>query len=266
MNTEPYALPLATVLASPRRLPSAAVNVNARNAIIQFNLQQSDHDSTKTWGQLKELVVRQYYPIATIELHENIIDCKFLTDKNGARPLIHIINSKNNMAALIILKSCIGYRKNSSSYKRLADLIADKPMVYALHVRPLLYFFMAVLDFGECLDPLAIVNADVSKYLHDTNIKANKFGVWSQEYVLARVRDQETHANLWKPTEKKMVAGLCYPVARILSLIVQDFSHSRKKLYLVDAEKTALFQKTDMNAQVRNLFRAQVGANAALLF
>jgi hypothetical protein len=203
----------------------------AIQAITSFDLMAAPHMLGWTWGDLRRLAIRYWYPIATNRLSDELRNFTLLTGKSGSRAQRCMHCTAKNMLAIIVHKAAYGVTVALARASTLGGqgALAVNQEKHLCFVLPLIDLFVQSLDARNIVTVEDILEIDVGRTEESIVKKKRDWGVWSKTYMSLQIV-QPVMGPLGTPNPLHLTIrnqhdckGVEYTFARIMEQLSQPF-------------------------------------------
>jgi hypothetical protein len=222
---------------------------NFRMVLVIFDNLPCFHDTTKTWKDMKQLLIRYYHYVFDAQCHATILNHKFIGGKR-ARLRGKYMHCKNLLASSLLYQFAYGNKSTRSSKVRICEMgrVPENKMVNLCFVKPMTEFLLKEMNPFSELDQETIQTMDVGRSQEDWISLAKTRGIFSQASVLEKARLPTNHVEAYTAEDCDICKGVPYVFARLGALVVDgfDFPSDDDISTWTEQERRDLFKPFDL--------------------
>lgn len=249
---------LPALLSTPNILPWGNNTTMIRRCQAHFDtLPATVNNITSNWLYQKQVAIRYYSQIMNHHGDPLVLGNMILNNNGRNKIKDHFVSIKNQIAALLIARCCLGWDQMASHLPKNLYEMQLNPLEeckYYMFVLPMVYFFCTEMNPHSHLNPESILLANLNRTEEYMKKRVRDHGIWSQDLMVEWILNNLVDGNL----HQDVVKGVEYQFARLCSCIIRDYNWPYDetlkqpiKLYIRPAELADMHEGYGPHAHAR---------------
>ncbi len=214
---------LRALLTTPNILPWGDNTFLIRRCQTHFDtLPATVNNVHGNWLYQKHSVIRYYFQVMNHRADPAVLGNLVLSNNGKNKIKEHFQTVKNQIAALLIAKCCLGWDQMASHFPKNLYSMQQYPNMrckYYMFVLPIVYFLCTEMNPHTHLNPRVILQANLNRTEEYMRKRLREHGIWSQDLMLEWMVENKVDENLHSDVTK----GVEYQFARLCSCIVREY-------------------------------------------